>query len=274
VNSKHIVALLALGGTSLIAGSAEGFIQIGSIRKELKFAKAARVADRFDPSKQVLHLVLSDAPVPSKALFNGMRLFAITSTSDVQVVEFDFSENGVKWFFSAKGMPGTRSMNQSPNPFPYEMKGSVMHGKIQSKSEALAEDQPGIEISVTYSAEIEKAVVEAAPTAVETAAAQHSPAAKAYLDRMDAIQKGDKARLMAASTPEMRAQLAAADFKQILPMIQGMQPKNLKILKAVDTATESTLSLSGIVEGKLQKGEVEMHLVDGHWLVKLEIWDD
>src|SRR5271154_6124744 len=115
--------MLAVGSAPLLAGSAEGFIQVGSIRKELHFAKAARVKDRFEPSKQVLHLVLSDVPVPSKALFDGARLFAITSRSDIQVVELDFSEDGVKWFFSMKGVPGTRSMSASPNPFPYEITG-------------------------------------------------------------------------------------------------------------------------------------------------------
>ncbi len=274
MNPKLVVSMLALGSASLIAGSAEGSLQVGSIRKELHFAKAAYVKDRFEPSKQVLHLVLSDAPVPSKALFDGARLFAITSSSEIQVVEFDFSDDGVKWFFSTKGLPGTRSMNASPNPFPYEIKGGVMQGKIQSKSEALSENSPGIEISVTYSAEIEKPVVEPAPTAADAAAAQRSPAGKAYLDRLDAVQKGDKARLMPALTPEQRAQLEAADFKQILPMLQQMQPKNVKILKAVDTATESKLWLSGIVDGKPQKGDVEMHLVDGHWIVTLEIWNE
>ena len=249
-------------------------MKVGSVRKELHFAKAAYVKDRFEHSKQVLHLVLSDAAIPSKALFDGARLFALTSSSDIQVVEFDFSKDGVNWFLSVKGLPGTRSMNASPNPFPYEIKGSVMQGKIQSKSEALSEDSPAIEISVTYSAEIEKPVVEPPPTAADAAAAQRSPAGKAYLDRLDAVQKGDKARLMVALTPEQRAQIEGADFKQILPMLQQMQPKNVKILKAVDTATESKLWLSGIMDGKPQKGEVEMHLAHGHWLVTLEVWND
>jgi hypothetical protein len=266
--------VLALGSPALLAGSAEGFIQVGSIRKELHFAKAARVKDRFEPAKQVLHLVLSDVAVPSKAIFDGARLFAITSRSDIQVIELDFSEDGVKWFFSVKGMPGSRSMSASPNPFPYQIVGGVMHGKIQTKSEALSEDAPAIEVSVTYSAEIEKPAVEPAPTAADTAAAQHSAAGKAYLDRLDGVQKGDRARLMTVSSPEERQQLEGADFNQILPMLQSMQPKNVKILKAVDTATASSLWLSGIVEGKPQKGEVEMHLVDGHWLVTLEVWNN
>jgi hypothetical protein len=271
---QQLVSLLALGGTALLGGTAEGFIQMGSIRKELHFAKAARVKDRFDKSKQVLHLVLSDAEIPSKALFDGMRLFAITSRSDVQVVEFDFSDDGVNWFLSMKGMPGTRSNNASPNPFPYQVTGNTMRGKIQSKSEAISQDSPAIEVSATYSAEIEKPVVEPAPTAAETAAAQRSPGWKAYLDRLDAVQKGDKARLMAALSPEERERLKGADFNQILPMLQEMQPRNVKVLKAVDTATESKLWLSGIMDGKAQKAEVEMHLVDGHWLVTLEIWNE
>jgi hypothetical protein len=36
----------------------------------------------------------------------------------------------------------------------------------------------------------------------------------------------------------------------------------------------STLWLSGIVEGKPQKGDVEMLLVDGHWLVTLQLWNE
>jgi hypothetical protein len=274
MNAKLMASVLVLGSTSMMAGSADGFIQIGSIRKELHFAKAAYTKDRFEPSKQVLHVLLSDAPVPSKALFDGGRLFALTSGSEIQVVEFDFSEEGVKWFVSAKGMPGSRSMNASPNPFPYEIKGGILHGKVQSKSEALSADFPALEISVTYSAEIEKPVVEPPPTAADAIAAQRSPAAKAYLDRMDAVQKGDKARLMAVSTPEQRRLLEGPDFDKMLPMIQQMQPKNVKILKAVDTATESSLWLSGIVDGKPQKGELEMHLVDGRWLVTLEVWNE
>lgn len=36
---------------------------------------------------------------------------------------------------------------------------------------------------------------------------------------------------------------------------------------------ESALWLSGIVDGKPQKGEAEMHLVDSHRIVTLEIWN-
>ena len=57
-------------------------------------------------------------------------------------------------------------------------------------------------------------------------------------------------------------------------MLREEMPKDVKILKAVDTATTSTLTLSGIMDGKPQKGEVELHLVDGHWFVTLDIWND
>jgi len=30
----------------------------------------------------------------------------------------------------------------------------------------------------------------------------------------------------------------------------------------------------GIVEGKPQKGAVEMHLEGGHWFVRLEVWNE
>lgn len=274
MNSKLAVSLLALSATSLVAGTAQGFIQIGPARKELRFAKAAYVKDRFDPTKQVLHVVLSDAEIPSKALFDGARLFALTSSTDIQVVEFDFADDAVKWFLSARSMPGSRSMNQSPNPFPYEIKGTAMHGKIEAKEEAMSAEMPAFEISATYSAEIEKPVIEPPPTAADTAAAQNSPGWKAYQERLDAVVKGDRARILADSSPQDRAQIEQADFAQILPMMREMMPKNVKVLKAVDTPSDSTITVSGIMDGKPQKGEVELHLADGHWLVKLEIWND
>jgi hypothetical protein len=274
VNLISLVTAALLASVSLMGESAEGYIKIGSVRKELRYASAARVPDRFDHSKQVLHLVLSDGPVPVNAVFDGLRLFSITSRAGIQAVEFDFSEkvDDVHWFFSAVGEMGTMSMSQSPNPFPYKITGDVMKGKIEATSKPEG-DRSGYEISVAYSAVIEKPVVEVPPTAADAAAAKDHPAAKAYLERLDAVMKGDKARLLAAMPPEARAEIEAADFKQLLPALQQMQPKNLKILRAREQDGVVTLWLSGIVDGKPQKGDVEMYLENGHWFAREEIWN-
>jgi hypothetical protein len=77
--------------------------------------------DRFDPSKQVLSVLLSDAPLPSRALFDGLYLYVYKHARKIQVVEFDFTPDGVKWFFDPKGGAGSMSMSRSPNPFSYEV---------------------------------------------------------------------------------------------------------------------------------------------------------
>jgi hypothetical protein len=257
-----------------MAGPTEGYLKTGDARAELRYAKAAHRPDRFDPSKQVLSVLLSDAPLPSRALFDGLYLYAYKHARNIQVVEFDFTPDGVKWFFDPKGAPGSMSMSRSPNPFPYEVSGNVIQGKIEGKSEPNTQSDRSYEISATYSAEVEKPVAPPVPTAADAVAAQNSVGAKAYVDSVDAIQKGDKVRMLTHLPPEERAMLEQADFAQVLAMMQMEQPKNLKVLKAVDTATDSELSLSGMVEGKPQKGTVEMHLDGGHWFVRLEVWNE
>ncbi len=214
--------------------------------------------DRFDKSKQVLMVLLSDAPLPPRALFDGLYLFAYKHSRNIQVVEFDFTPNGVKWFFDPKGGEGSMSMSRSPNPFHYEVSGNVIKGKIEAKSEPETPSERTYDISVAYSVELEKPVAQPVPTAADAAAAVNSAGAKAYIDRADAVRVMTRLDIPYLP-PEERVMLEQADFAQVSPMLLMEPAKNLKVLKAVDTATDSELWLSGIVEGKPQKGTVEMH---------------
>ena len=115
--------------------TAEGFIRIGSDRRELHHARAARIQDDLDKSKQMIHLVISESPIPEKALFDDMKLFDVRQEKTNQIVELNFREDSVNWFLAGKEMEGTRSLSQSPNPFPYEISGGSIKGRIEARSD-------------------------------------------------------------------------------------------------------------------------------------------
>ena len=83
----------------------------------------------------MIHLVISESPIPEKALFDDMKLFDVRQEKTNQIVELNFREGSVNWFLAGKGMDGTRSLSQSPNPFPYEIAGGSIKGKIEARSD-------------------------------------------------------------------------------------------------------------------------------------------
>ena len=91
---------------------------------------------------------------------------------------------------------------------------------------------------------------------------------------MSAIRAGDRAKIVAASPEDQRQQIDNADFEKMLKVVQTMQPSNIKVLKAVEKDGEATLTLSGVQDGKPQKGEATMKLEAGKWVMGSENWRD
>jgi hypothetical protein len=276
VQVHRLIPFVLAAGTIATAQTAEGYIKIGSNRRELRHARAAQVTDDLHKSKQMIHLILSEAEIPSKALFDRGELLSIKYAKTNQIVEFNFHEDGVNWFLMSKEMEGggTLSMSHSPNPFPYEIAGGMVKGKIEAHSEGASANQPAYEIAVTYTARMEQAVVEVevAPTPADAIAAAKSPATRAYLDLVAAMRAGDKAKIMAGVPAEQRAQIDTPQFPQALKFLQAMMPVGLKVLKAAEHDGETTLTLSGTLEGSPQKGEAIMKLDGGKWLMRSESW--
>ena len=266
------MVLAAVAASVTTAQTADGYIKVGSDQRNLRFARAAQIPDDLDKSKQMIHLVLSEAEIPSKALFDDMKLFDIRQAKVNQIVELNFRDNSVNWFLTGKGMEGTRSMSQSPNPFPYQILAGAIKGKIEAHGDAGSTGAAAYEISVTYTAPLEKPVIESAPTAADAAAAAKSPAVKAYLDLVTALRAGDKAKIMSGVPAEKRAQMDSPDFPKMLAFVQSMMPQNLKVLKVVEKDGVATLTLSGTLEGSPQKGEATMKLEGGKWLMMSESW--
>jgi len=259
---------LCAGLPAQTAGTADGRMVVKGKEHVLKYARAARVADMFDKKKTVLRVVLTDVPLPGNALFDDLGPMELAGDGKIHGVELAFGETGMSWYPRTNDVEGGYTFTRSPNPFPLKVEPTRVEGEFTVK-----EDKPGLEISVKYSAPIEKYVPEPAPTAADTEAAKKSSAAKAYLDFQDAIAKGDRARIRAAAPPEFRAQVDGPDFPKMLQVLQAMQNKNIRVLKAVEDKDTATLWVTGTsAEGTPQKAEIIMKLENGKWILKDETW--
>ena len=155
--SLALLAILSCIGPLAYAQTAKGFVKVGSERRELHFARAAEVPDDLEKGKTMLHVILSESPLPAKVLFDSRALYDVRTERKNQVVELNFHKDGVQWFLTGHDMEGMFSLTRSPNPFPYEVQARIaIKGTVVSKSDP--DDWPSrtYEISVTYSAPLEK----------------------------------------------------------------------------------------------------------------------
>ncbi|HSE39125.1 MAG TPA: hypothetical protein VLH08_00045 [Acidobacteriota bacterium] len=97
---------------------------------------------------------------------------------------------------------------------------------------------------------------------------------KAYMAYTKAFASGDIAALKKMVSADRAKQLDDPQMKEMLPMMQALQPKDIKITGGTMTSKEATLNAEGKAEGATEKqtGTIHMILEDKTWKVEKESW--
>jgi hypothetical protein len=96
---------------------------------------------------------------------------------------------------------------------------------------------------------------------------------KAYMAYNKAFAAGDVEALKKMVTAERARQLDDPKMKEMLPMMQSMMAKDIKITGGTMTSKEATLNVEGKDEtGAKETGTVHMVLEDKVWKVEKESW--
>jgi len=253
------------------AGTAEGRLTVNGKVHELKYARAATLPDEMNKGKELLRIMISDVPFPSEAMFHEVELMELGADGKMNGVQLDIHEDGLVWMLRCSDSRASFSTSQSPNPFPAKIRAGKAEGIMTATEKAESNVDVAIEVSLKYSAPVEKYVPEPEPTAADAVAAKNSSAAQAYLKFNDALQKGDRA-FLAMLDPEKRAHIDNEHFAEILAMIQDMEPKEIHVRKAVEKGGSATLWVTGKSHGEEHKGKIAMSLEGKQWIVKNEEW--
>ncbi len=128
-----------------------------------------------------------------------------------------------------------------------------------------------------YTATFDLPVTAVKPPAAEPLKGTPLPAgggepAKAYAAFSKAVAAGDMAAIRRGAAAERAKQMDAPEFKEMLPMIQAMQPKNVKITGGSMDGNTATL-LATAKDGKeTSTGTITMVREGGAWKVEKESW--
>ncbi len=96
--------------------------------------------------------------------------------------------------------------------------------------------------------------------------------AKAYLAYLKTIQGGNAAQIRKAVSSERSKSISDKDLKELIPMLQAMAPKNLKITGGAVDGDKATLLATSKDGEETMNGTITMVKESGAWKVEQESW--
>jgi len=256
-------------------GKAEGKLTVAGKSTDVTYAYASARPGFFDKTKEDVTVIVSDVPLDAKALEDEferihmadagkLHAFEITFDADAKPISTSFRHDGFK-----QASPSGLSSEDVFEKKTFD--GKTVEGRYKS---AKPHEFFGTTYSfdVSFKADIARKAKPVPPTVAETAAAQKSPQAKVYTDFLKAVQKEDLGAMRKLMTVEQAQHLDRPDAKKMVGLVKIMSPKDIQILKIVETGDTAELTVSGRQDGKTVVGIVHMVKESGAWKVQQEEW--
>ena len=278
--SRPFLALLVglavtIAATAGDAPKVSGSITANGKTSALKYGYAMPKEDPFDKKKTATFVLVTDQEVPAAALadeFEFMRWydkahlkgFAVLINDEKRVVSGNVYEPGLKHNgFSGTGMQEVALTAMTPQR---------IAGKV-----SIPKPDDFFGDTYQYSATFDIPVVAVKKPGAEPLKGTPLPAgggdpAKAYWAFTKAVAAGDLAGIRKGASADRAKQMDDPEFKKMLPMIQAMQPKNVKITGGSVDGNTATL-LATAKDGKeTSTGTITMVREGGAWKVEKESW--
>ena len=270
---------LVLGALrSLVVGSSPGESATGSFTVNgktfnLKNAYAVNKKNPFDKKKTDVLIVLTDKELPAGALFDDFALMSLTDQGISGVtfaVDADKRINtGTIFSPSFKKMKQFSSTGNQKLDLKTWTKDRVA-GSVTMPADDFFDEK--YQYSATFDAPIQTKPAEKPVTLSGTPLpAGGGEPAKAWQAYRKAMTSGDLKAIRATIASEMVKQTEDPDFKKMLPVIQAMQPKHVKIQRGSVDGDTATLLVDDLDE-KNSHGTITLRRENGQWKLRKEAW--
>ena len=268
--SLVLAALVCLFSIEALAAG-KSTMTVNGKTVNLKYFHAINKANPFDKNKTDVFVIFTDKELPEGALFDEFALMSLADngttggsiqiTGDKQVISGQlFSPNFKKMHnFSSTGSQKLEVTSWTKDRIAGTV--SLPPGEFFDEK---------YQYAVSFDVPIE-AKPKPKPLPGTPLPAGGGDVGKAYEAYRKVMAAGDIAGIRKSVITEMAKQTESPDFKQMLPMIQAMQPKKVKITGGSVDGDNATLLVTSLDE-KNTTGTVTMRKEGGAWKVGKESW--
>jgi hypothetical protein len=208
------ILAMAAAATAQTAGTGQGTLIVNGNRYEPKYARAAILPDEIDKGKDMLRVMVSDAPFPGEAMLHDVDLVLHGGDGKINGVELDFHADGLIWLLRTSDTTARFSRSQNPNPFSAKIVGGNAEGARTASQKSGPNIEIAVEVSLKYSGSNRKICARAGGDCSRCGSGEAQPCPIAYLGFADAIGNGDRPRLLAMLPPDRREKIDNEHFRK------------------------------------------------------------
>ncbi|HYS54302.1 MAG TPA: hypothetical protein VER58_11125 [Thermoanaerobaculia bacterium] len=276
---KVVSALLMSAGVAYASdpGTASGTMTVAGKKTQLRYAVAKTTENAFDKKKTDMVVLLSNIPVTVEEFSSIGKMMDLSDSGKLTGVEveitpeksiisgtlyspdFHFQGNS----FSAVGMHQFDSTKLTKNE---------AAGKL-STTHASSFRSVSYSYSATFDAVVKAPKAPTPPKLKGTPIPAGGDIGKSYLAFVQSVTKGDLAAVQnGVSADRAKEMKADPDFKKFFPLMQAMEPKNIKLTGGAVDGDNATLTATGTSDGDPATGTITMVREGGKWKVAKESW--
>ena len=259
-------------------GTADGTMTVGGKKTPLRYAVAKTTPNGLEKGKTDVVDLLSNIPVTPEQFSSIGDMMHLSDSGTLTGVEVEITPekriiSGMLYSpefhlegnsFSAVGMHEFEATTFKKNE---------VAGKLSTTHESSFRKVP-FSYSATFNVRVGEPKA-AAPVALKGTAlpAGGGEIGKAYLAFAKSMTAGDMKAVHNGASAERAKQMDQdPDFKKLFPMLQMMQPKNIKITGGAVNGDTATLTATGKSDGDPATGTITMVREGGQWKVAKESW--
>jgi len=261
--------------TPLLAGTASGTYTVNGKTVKLQYAYATPRPNPFDKKKTDTFILISDKEVPASAVTDEFELMRIVDDLKLNAISVQINdEKSVNsgMFYS----PSFKKMTQFSSVGNQKLEATTWT-KDRVAGKMWMDEDDFFDNVFKFNVTFDTNVMAKAPAVAETLKGTKLPAdggepGKAYFAYRKIMAKGDFDGLRKVVAAERAKAMDDPEFKKMFPLIQSMQPKDVKITSGAIDGNNATLNVTGKDEGGTSTGTITLVREGGAWKLYKESW--
>ena len=258
-------------------GTANGTMTVGGKKTTLKYAVARNTPNHLEEGKTDIRVLLSNIPVTVEELADIGKMMELSDSGKLTGIEVEITPE--KKIIS--GQLYSPEFHLQGNSFSavgmHEFKPATFTKKALAGKLSTTHESDFNHVAFSYAATFNAAVTAPKPEAAPKLKGTPLPAGggdigKAYLAFSKNVAAGDMKAVREGASAERAAQMNTPDFKEMFPLVQAMEPKDVKVTGGAVDGDNATLTATGTQDGDKATGIISMVREGGKWKVAKESW--